>query len=405
MPGRILTRQAQFAIKIETTEGTAETLAAADAAGVHANLTDERGPEAYEQNASRPGLDSEPDIKGSRMRKFSGETQLKGGGASSAAKWHEIIQACGLSSVTGLKVFSVGTITSGPFTLGMRIGNNASEGSATKTGVVVAQLSGPNRLVIKPVTGTFTNGDSIFGYTGTTPSSSISSTLSAAGWAFELQTESPSAGPPSVTAEERDGGQIFRVVGARGDFSLMLEMNKPALLKWEFTGCPVLQNDASELTGSAFANVSTLGAPPPVCKGCELAIDGTALTTTTITQVELKAGNTISPDETIASNDFAASGNRGYVITDRKPTLSFDPRREVPGINATGKLYGGATFSASAKVGNTSDTHGQVIAYAPAAQVSGASEGDRNGMRTDQVEAKLTGSGDNAWSLYHVFAA
>src|SRR4030042_1860926 len=95
MPSRLFATQ--LAAKIEATEGTKETLAAADAM-LHKNLVFSPEIEQYARELLRGTLSRDPSLSGKRSAKIGFDVELVGSGtAGTAPFWGPLMKACGFS--------------------------------------------------------------------------------------------------------------------------------------------------------------------------------------------------------------------------------------------------------------------------------------------------------------------
>jgi len=95
MPLRIFATQ--LAAKIETVEGTKETLAAAEAM-LHKNLAFSPVIEQYARDLLRGTLSRDPSVSGKRSAKIAFDVELVGSGAAGTAPyWGPLMKACGFS--------------------------------------------------------------------------------------------------------------------------------------------------------------------------------------------------------------------------------------------------------------------------------------------------------------------
>jgi hypothetical protein len=95
MPSRLFATQ--LVAKIETTEGTKESLAAADAM-LHKNLAFSPVIEQYARDLLRGTLSRDPSISGKRSAKLAFDIELVGSGAAGTAPyWGPLMKACGFS--------------------------------------------------------------------------------------------------------------------------------------------------------------------------------------------------------------------------------------------------------------------------------------------------------------------
>lgn len=403
----ILKRTAQIGLKIEATEGTEETLTAAEFAGERKDTDHKTTPDNYERGIERASLTNRGVLKGSRLGTIMYTEELVGGGASTAAPWHTTLRAMGFA-VTGAKVASIGTVTNGPFKTGQIVGDNIAQGSATKLARVIKQITG--KIIFMPITGTFANADTMYAYNSPQTSVTLSSTLSAAGYSFTPLSENDASAPPSVTVERRNGGLRQTLVGARSKGGLSITRNQPLLLKAEFQGCPVFSGNDDTVTwrtGAPITGIATVGAKPKVVKGIPLKMrTSTADYTPIATSLEINIDNTLAARPTMADNDMVNSGNMATRISDRKVNTTLDPEKVKPvdGFDFMNYILSNKTFEILAEVGGVAETNGLTIVHAPAVQITGdESEADRDGITTLPVNVALTGDNDDEIFIHHVF--
>lgn len=400
----MLTRVSQIGIKAEASEGTPETLVAADYAGNFKATDHSYQTGRYARELDQPALSERAELSGSRLGMIKCTQEAAGGGAATEAPWHRAMQGLGFAK-TQLKVCDVGAITN-TFVAGELVGNNASQGSATKTARIAKVITGsPNRVVLMPVTGTFQSGDSIFGYTSSPqPTCTISSSLTNAGYGFAPLSETDAAAPSAFTVERRVGGQKHQITAARATGALTIERDAPLLVRTEFTGPAVLGGDTPALA-SPLTGIASLPAAPKIGKGLPVKLGAY---TPVLTRLEVAVNNTLSPRETIANNDFQSSGYQGTRITQRQIALNVNPLHVLPSgaIDFYQLATLGTAFTFSCELGSASDaSHGLVVLAALAAQLPGdIGVADRNGEIAHDLAIKLTGSGDDELFVFHVFA-
>lgn len=398
----MLVRTRQTGIKVQTTPGVEESLAAANFSG---NLYDQSftyTPGEFERAVQRATLTPLQTVKGSRLLKVNRKQELVGGGIATQPNWHTDLMACGYAA-TQMKVAAIGSLANATqFKPGLRIGNNATEGSATKTGVL-ARVSG-GKIWYVPGTGSFTSGDTVYGYpaSGLQPSGTLSGSPTNGGYRLAPQSETDAVTPTIVTMELRDGSQRHSLIDGRGTGSISLKMNEPMMLSSEITGCPVFDTDTFTPRSLGYmANVPAVGTTPSVCKGIAFTVGGV---TPVLTMLDIDLGNTVTPRGTMANNDAALSGYKGVRVTGRKVTARIDPEWAIAEKDYVNALTKGDTFELIAEVGVSSNANGLLLVHAPAVQVTGdITPGDRDGITTVEPNLLFTGSGDDELVLYHCF--
>ncbi len=103
----MLTQRRQIAAKIETVEGTAETLAAVDADLLVFDPKTDPDIAQYKRDPTRSSLSQLPSLSGKRSGKVNFKVELKGSGAAGTApSFGKLLKACGFSEtiVAGISV-------------------------------------------------------------------------------------------------------------------------------------------------------------------------------------------------------------------------------------------------------------------------------------------------------------
>ena len=138
----MLTRRHQLAAKIESVEGTAETLAAADAKilAYAPKITFEPG--MFERDPVRDSFSQIGKVVGKRPGSGAFKLELRGSGtAATAPEWAKLLQGCGFE-INALKKITIGAITNGP----LQHGETITGGTSAATGrVVIATANGDRR--------------------------------------------------------------------------------------------------------------------------------------------------------------------------------------------------------------------------------------------------------------------
>ena len=194
---------------------------------------------------------------------------------------------------------------------------------------------------------------------------------------------------PSMTLGRYTGTRIKHVWGCRGDLKIALDKGKPPLGTFTFTG-----KDFSVIDGGFLAGVdySAMLVQPSLFLGAAFLFDAYQAI---ISKLEFALGNNIVlPDDA-----GQASGFRPTLISNRKPTISFDP--EAVAV-ATKDFYGKWRGSSGAAMSCTlGSTPGHIIAFsASKAQVEDLKSGDRKEILIDQITCSLKETnGDDDWSI------
>lgn len=185
-------------------------------------------------------------------------------------------------------------------------------------------------------------------------------------------------------------GLLHKMTGARGTFTVEGTGNAYAKFNFTMTGNYVPVADAAMPTTPVYESQK-----PDFVELAGLQwTDATGATTSVCaSQFSIDAGNEIAIRECINS----AAAYEGALIVDRAPTLSFDPEAvTVATHDFFGNLASGAQLQWFVRVGTIK---GNVVSFvAPNLQYSNVQYGNRNSLRTFEVEgrlARLTDAGND----------
>jgi hypothetical protein len=376
---------------------------------------------SYRRGSRKSSLSRSPKLIGPGLMEIIWEQELAGGSSSVAASWHAPLRACGFAAPVTVKKITIdaaGTTTatvggSNTFRIGDKIGNNATEGSATVTATVVHHYKPPagtaETLFIIPGTGAFGASDTVHNYSQPGLTSPSDSTPSDGGYAFKPISEGGGTVPPVATVEERADGKIFRAVGARGNAKITAEHGKPMMVEFTFRG-PWDHTGGNPYTAGFVGSVPAVPKPPMVGKfGYPFMLDAYS---PILMSATLDLGNQLTDRRCISEAGIVINGLPvGYLatrITDREPVVSIDPESVPTATFAfVGKWQNEAPFTFLQRVGSPADTSGAVIVHAPAAAFDNDSwsQQDRDGIRTENPTILCSGSADDELTIYHIFLA
>lgn len=193
---------------------------------------------------------------------------------------------------------------------------------------------------------------------------------------------------PSVTAGLYEDGVAYRLWGARGEASLLLEAGRPGVWTFDLQGADWEKVDSNLLSGVTLPSIL-----PPVFQGATITIGGTSLV---VSRVQLTFGNTLALRESAAAN----SGNVSTVITARRPILSFDPEDVLVATqDFLGDWKAGETLTFSCSFGSA--TGNSIAISVPKVQYQGISRGNRNGISILEVQGLccMDSAGDDEWEI------
>ena len=407
-----LTRARQFGIKAEASEGTAESITAAECAVNAENTEYTLKIGNYERKFDRASFTPQKMLPGPASLSIKTVIECVGGTASTQAPWHHALRASGFARTAVVSQTIDDTIGGTAPVVGTLIGNNASQGSATKVArlVHIVTTSGAKKIWYSMVTGVaFVASDTIYGYDGGSGVIDPTAVSAAAGHLFTPTTETESAATESATVQERIGGEVITAVGARGTCKFMIKHGEPLKFETEMTGLPVLEDDGGGLLqfpqAAPISGVASPGTPARVAKGlAPFLMDAYSPVATTF---DIDMGNTVTLRPTIGTGTGTVT-DCGYLpprITDRKIVATFDPEQPaLATFNFTKKMVNVVTHLFHFMIGNIGDTVGCLKIIGPAVQLTGdATAGDRDGIVIRNLTALFTGSQDDELFLAHIF--
>lgn len=386
----------QVLAKVESAEGTAESLGVGDFVEVLEDVTFTLTPFNVERPFARPAFTSIPDYYASTgitssdtvvimsEMTFTVELAADSTGPTSAAPGYDaLLKACGFDQIATVKyeTISGGTVTGGPFF-------NREQCTATSNFRTVS---------------TIFDGDTTFYYTGTDPattsvtgdvssaSATITNTATAAGIAYVLDTDSGIGNSSSATIQLWIDGRTITTKGNRGNVVFNFNAMDRVLMTFTMTGI------VHEITnGSATTGVTYGHALPPTFTGATLklmeATGTTDFTNALFSTMTLDLGN----DVVLREDANSGNGWKAGQITDRNPTLTMNPDAIVGGATAGDvfdffdKWAQGTECRANWRVGTLFG--GNAFHFkAPFLQWSGVADGDRDNFTIYDCSAKLTG--------------
>lgn len=196
-----------------------------------------------------------------------------------------------------------------------------------------------------------------------------------------------STGIPSLTMGLYTDGTLKKLWGARGTVKFTGKVGEPIYAEFDFMGAYVPVSDATILAPTIP------GHNPPVMISSLITVGGYA---PTLSSISIDMGNKLAPR--LDAN--AASGYKGFMLTDRDPSGSFDPEMTVV---ATQDWYGlwKAGTSGALNVGAIGTSNfNKVQITAPTLVRTNVQEGDREGLELANTDFQLAiGSGDDEISI------
>lgn len=362
----MLKRNRQLALKIESTEGVAETLAAADADMLVYDPSYNPDTSFFDRRPARGSMSALAGLPGIKTTKYGGKVEVRGSGsAGTAPSWGKLLRIAGLKQ-TATKTIAVGAITGGPYAHNETI----TGGTSTATGRVVGNhYTGDALICYVVLTGTFQSGEVI---TGGTSGATSSSTAVPATRGFVYDPTSTESEIVSATAGLMDDGVQKLAIGSRATIKFSAKSGEPGFFEFEIMGTQENWTDVA-----LFSSVPYETTIPPVFFSAQFTL-GT-YTTAKIESLSWDMGNSIVP----RSDVNAAGGIASFRLTDRLLKGQIDPElTSVAAFDWHSKFRNGTTqkliwrFSAGATAGLT------VQMIIPEAQFRALGDGDRSGLVT-----------------------
>ena len=367
-----LTRNAQIALKTETTEGTAEVLSASHAGMTVYSPTYSADIARQTRKPARGTLSKLAAVTGRQSAQIAFGVDLAGSGSvATAPSWASALKSCGFVQAA-VSSIAIGAITGTQFVACERI----TGGTSGAIGRVVGEITAtPVKYV--PISGTFQSGEVITGsVSGSTATTSGTPT---AAQGFEYLHDSSS--PPSATIELRQDGMKYPIFGARGTVKIDAKSQDGSAMRanFEFSGVYDDPEAAALFTGVSYETVV-----PPSFKGVYANLHGNSLLSSAVfSNFSYDAGNTLTPRESARSD----AGILSYFIGDRNPTGSIDPEM-TSDIDVFATMKNGTTGRLALKVGSTA---GNIVSIsAPYVQFAKVGLQDRGGLVVSGLELDFT---------------
>ena len=418
-----LTRTKQVGLKVNTSRGVREaSLGASDYARNVKNVTESVNVTQTQREINKSTLTTEPHITGPGFFEASWEEELAGGSRTTEPGVALSLKAGGYArvesgGVSSCKMMTLGTISGGAgaaFSPGQLIGDNPTQGSATKTGRVLGYgvVSGTRQLFFEALTGTFTTSDTVYNY-GATPQASAPITANpvVGGHGYRPKTDSNDSAI-DYTCEIRDG-ETVKIGVVKCSLEFVISHAEIPMVRVTARGPAVFQSTAKDFVQAGFVTGITLPPKPSFVMGDVVDAFKIGGFAPVITQMNVNLNATIPERKTIAEGGVIAyiteglkSGYASPWITQRNTTGSIDP--DLPAVGTFDmyqKWNSGAVMELVAQVGQLRTAGAQAMFFrGPKVQFEGnASQSDSDGI------VKLSGSlafrGDNddefeVWFLY-----
>ena len=372
----MLTRKRQVAFAIESVEGTAETLTAANAKlyAYDPKITFE--PEMHDPAVAGIASSQMAKVSGKRPGTYKTGFHINGSGAAATdPEWIKLLRACGFASST-LSSITIGAITSGPLVHGETI----TGGTSNATGRVIKRtVTGTTTLYfVSTSSATFQNGEVITG--GTSGATATTGSLpSTAGKVMEPIESSI----PSLTMAGYEDGLRKLLKGCRGSkIKFDFKTGKVCLGDVELKGVEAGVADVALLSG-----VTRETSLPPAFLSAAFTCDAVAMK---FSELSISIDNTIVPRDDPSESRGIAS----FAITPpQKITVTMDPEMLLAATHDFHtKWFAGTTMVLDFMLGTTAGNKYEF--YAPAVQYDKVDDDARDGLAVGKVSATCTGSVD-----------
>lgn len=380
-----LSRLKQVAAKVESAEGTAESLSNADAKLLVYDPKVSFDIEMFQRNPARESLSKLSKIPGKRPGGLTFGLMLRGSGtATTSPEWFRLIRACGFED-NAFHEIAIGAVTSGPFVHGETI----TGGTSSATGrVIIETANGASTIFFKSLSGTFQSGEVITGGTsGAT--ATTGGTPSAKG--RELKPISLNDDIPTLTMAGYENGVRKLLKGCRGKFKVGFQTGSPARADFEFMGVEAGVADVAMLSGISHETTK-----PPAFLNTTFSVDDVAHK---ISKFDIDYQTELSPREDPAES----RGIISFLLTGKDPVGTMDPEMVLAATHDFHtKWFGGTEMVLDAIIGSTAGN--RLRFYGPKVQYSKVDDGDRGGIQTAECTFDLNGSespGNDELTILH----
>ena len=210
--------------------------------------------------------------------------------------------------------------------------------------------------------------------------------LPACGWVksgqvFTPRTEVPGANVKTLTIAVYQDGMRKILSGAAGTFTMVNPTGRTAVFNFDFMGIWVPPTD-----------IALLAPTYPTALGLRYASSTTTWDSVALCleNITLDSGNTVIVKECASS----ASGYDHAIITNRVVTVTGNPEAELV---ATQNRFNQLILNSEAALTWNLDgpTNSVLTVAAPRAQIIALTEGDRNGLVTDEITWQCNRNGSN----------
>lgn len=377
-------RNGALLFKIESVEGTAETLSASTDAVLIENPSIRFNPQNTETRELTGSLDNRGPIVGGMQIQVGFDVYLKGSGvAGTAPEWGELMRACGWAEVvTGTAVpASAEACGAGGSTTTAELGASAAATADLYRGMPI------------DFTGTVVGSSFISDYTvgkvATLADTMGGAVVATSNYQIPVNVlyKPASTSIPSGTIGLYMDGVLYTLAGCRGTWSLSNPAAGPGKFSFTFSGMFVSKTDA------AVPSCTYDTTRPPIFKGGAMLINRATSAMATFT---IDNGNQV----VYPGNPNAVEGFDPSIITERSMTGSLDPQATLVATrDILGAMRLGTQHIIHARWGSVAGN--RVGITIPTALYTAADPGDRQGIMTEQTNFSAIGQDAGAFiALY-----
>ncbi|MEO7957874.1 MAG: hypothetical protein ABIW76_14400 [Fibrobacteria bacterium] len=367
----MLVRKAQYLAKIQTVEGTAETLAAADGkTRINVGGTFEPQAPPIKRDLARDTLSPIGLLVGEKGGGITVVSEMNTPDVMTGLPEQEATLRSGGITITPLRRIPIGAIATGPVARGATMTGTTSGATGR---VVKDTVNGESHVHFAPISGTFQAEALTFTGGASATSSAVSAVYGARG-------NPNSTYPDTITAEYQNDGFAWSVRDAMSNIAFDVEASKQGFWKMTPMGAKSTWGTKAMTTSIAFDTGN-----PPQLQDASLRIGSFA-------PVFSKVGFDMN-SKVVYRRDGNAVGNTGIKaarINDRDPSLKITCEHELA---ATFDFFGSydalTTYAIKFQIGTVIGK--RIFFFAAAAQLANPpSLGDLDGIRGLELEFLLT---------------
>jgi len=363
-------RVRQVVRKVESTEGTAVSVAAANAGILVYEPSTTHSVNMFKRTPARAAMSPLVQIPGIRTGTTAYRVELKGSGTTGTSpSWGTDLQGCGMRE---LELWKVG-ISGGSGTFSH--GTTVLQATSLATGVVLkdTDASSASFLYVGVTSGTF-DGTHVVDDDYSSATFTASSAVDA-GVSYWPDSSAGAGDGTSYTVGTYEDGIRKIIRGSRGTWGIETNVGEPAFLTFSWQGVEEEVADAPLLTGITFEEVT-----PPKFQNVAFAIDDGSSYSPVFGAFSFAMNNQLG----VRTDANSAEGALSVRITDRDPNGSFDPETVlVASHDFYNNWFAGTTYSMDFTLGTVAGN--KIEVFAPRAQSTDVGDGDRTGLALSPV--------------------